>query len=244
MGKYREEISSETFEQIEKYLLDGMDAQTKLQFEKQMDADELLASEVKLQRQLLAAIETGSFFASDHELTPLNNKRDFTGWYAAAAVFLLVGAASFWFFIKNDTLDSGDLFAEYFHPDPGLLVAMGAADSSSYQFYDGMIDYKQGNFDLALNKWNRLMKVGVQTDTLQYYIGMAHLNKGNANESIRFLSRLITKPEGAFFEEANWYLALAYLKDGDITRASSILKKIRGYPGADPLINKLHRNQN
>ncbi|MGV8878127.1 MAG: tetratricopeptide repeat protein [Sphingobacteriaceae bacterium] len=238
MGRYREEISRETFEQIEHYLLNRMGEQVRLQFEAAMAADVELAAEVKLQQQLFALVEAGSFSINEQHKLPAQINRDYTLWYAAAAVILLVGALSFWFF-KRTSGNTVDLYALCYQPDAGLPVEMGAADSTHYLFYDGMISYKEGNYAEALAKWNKLDTGEIQKDTLQYYMGMACLNKGNTDESIKILTISATRTGTAFYEQANWYLALAYIKKGDNEAAVAVLKKIKNYPGALSLLNKL-----
>jgi len=239
MEKYNQEISRETFEQIENYLLDRMEDRERQLFAQRMAADAQLAAEVALQRRLFTAVETGSLFPDRQPSTSDRAKQNHTRWYAAAAVLLLVGCAVFWFFRKEASLSNTGLYAEYYRPDPGLPVEMGIADSVAYTFYDGMINYKEGNYRAALSKWQKLEQMDSSTDTLQYYIGMAYLNNGDTDKAAVLLEGMTKRADAPFYERANWYLALAYLKKGDKENALLRLNKIRSYPGVVSLINKL-----
>lgn len=242
MAKYRQDVSRETFEQIENYLLDRMDGQTRLQFELSMAENAELAAEVALQQKLFAVVEAGSFSEKEPNRLSVRLNKNYTLRYAAAAMLLLIGAASLFFLQRSTSNNTTDLYAAYFQPDAGLPIEMGAADSSRYLFYDGMITYKEGNYAAALAQWKKLTPGEVQTDTLQYYMGMAYLNNGDYDASISVLKSLGSKPDAAFYQQANWYLALVFLKKGDKPAAIATLNLISKYPGASELLNKLREH--
>jgi len=239
MAKDSNSINRETFEQIESYLLEQMTKESRLQFEAQMKADKALAAEVNLQRELFAAVEAESFFVAHQQETKVNISRSYTAWYMAAAAILVFCAVAFWFIRKDRSGSTENLYAANFQPDPGLPVEMGTVDSTNYIFYDGMISYKENNYKTALSKWERLNKSGVKNDTLQYYVAMAYLNEDSTNKGIAALLQLAKKTDAPFYQQANWYLALAYLKTGDKQSAKNALKQIRDYPGALSLLDKL-----
>lgn len=140
---------------------------------------------------------------------------DFKKWAVAAVLILSVGG--FWFFNQNT---NDKLYAKYFTPDPGLPTTM--SNSANYSFYDAMVDYKQGDYKSAIQKWEALNS---KNDTVNYFLGVSHLALKNQDNAIAFLEKSIQDSDFSLASEANFYLGLAYLKDNQIEKAIEHLKK-------------------
>lgn len=154
-------------------------------------------------------------------------------WYAAAAVLVaLIGI--YWMMAGSNT--SEKTFAENFRPDIGLPLKMDI--TNAHAFYEGMLDYKQENYKDAIEKWEVLLKTKPENDTLNYFIGVAHLALGNAPKSLVYLEHQERFHQGIFKEDAAWYAALAKIKEGKFEEAGRLLQK---YPSArnTNLLNKL-----
>ncbi|WP_313112976.1 tetratricopeptide repeat protein [Aequorivita sediminis] len=146
--------------------------------------------------------------------------KSYTLWFSAAAILILLFGI-FWMLDSNTTAEK--IFAENFKPDIGLPLKMGGADS--YEFYEGMLDYKQENYKKAISKWEVLLKENPENDTLNYFLGVANLALGDASESLKYLTDQDRFQEGMFKEEATYYAALAKIKIGEIVAAKVLLKK-------------------
>ncbi len=234
MAEYRKEIDQQTFERIEAYLLGRMDATEQTSFELEMKEQEWLRDEVSLQRKLLAAVEAGAYFASnpfaqEAKVRPMFRKR--RTWYIAAAIVLIVSSTGL--ILWQQTREK-DLYARYFQSDPGLPVVMSSTDA--YSFYDGMVSYKEGQFNDAIAKWETIGRMQGYSDTLQYYVGMAHIQIAKYTEAVTPLQAVAENNESAFHEKATWYLALVYIKLGDKASAARWLKSIPGYEQATLLL--------
>jgi len=66
---------------------------------------------------------------------------------------------------------------EYFKPDAGLITSMGG--NENYEFYRGMVDYKQGNYKAAISRWKDQLKLKKDNDTLNFYIGVSLMAQEN-----------------------------------------------------------------
>lgn len=242
MEEYREHIDQQLFEQIEAYLLHTMEASERSRFESDMMADEQLRNEVDLQRKLLAAAQAASFGHEAIHHTPVTKSKapvkkvSFKWWYAAAAVLALVAAT--WFY-QSRTVTPGKLFAGYFHADPGLPVAMSS--TSEYGFYDGMVSYKEGDYDKAIEIWTGLKEKGLLTDTLQYYTGVASINKNDFEAAVQHLLPVAESKTGEWRSKAVWYLALAYIKTNRISEAMQWLRRLQNNSEAESLIRELQK---
>jgi tetratricopeptide (TPR) repeat protein len=234
MAEFRKDIDQQTFERIEAYLAGRMDATERSSFEMEMAEQEWLRDEVGLQRKLMATVEAGSYlasnpFAQQAKVRPMFSKRRF--WYVAAAIALIVSSAGL--IIWQQTREK-DLFARYFQSDPGLPVVMSSSDA--YDFYDGMVSYKEGQFQDAIVKWESLGEKQGFTDTLQYYVGVAQIQISKYAEAASHLQIVAENNKSAFREQATWYLALVHIKLGDKASAARWLKTIPGYEQADKLL--------
>lgn len=205
------------FERIETYLLDRMGLEERAHFQQELLEDPSLQAELELQRENTLAIELGGMdrqlkqLRAEHAEQPSASHGKWTGLLKyAAAVALLIGAA-LWYMARPNVNEK--LYAEFHVADPGLPVPMSA--TSKPIFHDAMVDYKMGNFDKAIAKWQTQLADSPDNDTLRYYIAAAHLEAGELNAAIELYQGLVENSATTFRSKAEWYLFLAYLRAGN-----------------------------
>lgn len=140
------------------------------------------------------------------------------GKYAAAAAILLAIAFLWVYSVPQNER----LYAKYFTPDPGLPTVMSS--NSNFEFYDAMVNYKQGEYKMAIDKWDVLKTKTPNNDTLNYFLGVAHLANKNETTAIDLLKQVTQNSNFALSDEAFYYLGLAQLKQGNIDDAKKNLK--------------------
>lgn len=214
-----------TFEAIEDYVLDRMDAAGREAFEQRMAADPELRAEVELERENILAVELGGVTrmlktVGDEQSADHVRSTSGSGWkqylrYAALLAILL--SAAVWL-LRPSTNER--LFAEHFLPDPGLPVAMGASDDPA--FADAMVSYKEGKYAEASAKWAPMLRAEPMNDTLRFYTANAFLAEGRTNDAIPLLEGLASVAASEFHVKAQWYLLLAYLRTGQSEKLSTI----------------------
>ncbi len=224
MAEYNDHIDRELFERIESYILNRMEPATRAAFEAEMENDESLRNEVALQRNLVGAVEALSFAgktSGNTKIAPVKKiSRVWLYGAAAAATVLLVLLLRF-FSSPSPSADS--LFAGFFEADPGLPVVMSSGDNH-YDFYDGMVSYKEQDYTKALSIWKDVV---TPSDTLTYYMGMANLNSGNTRATIEYLEPIAGNDSSAWQQKAIWYLALAHLKESNTPAAIEWLNRLQ-----------------
>lgn len=156
---------------------------------------------------------------SDFNKTASKRINSKTIWFTAAAM-LVVLFGIFWMMDSSST--SEEIFAKNFKPDVGLPLKMGTV--ATYGFYEGMLDYKQENYKEAIAKWQILLEENPDSDTLNYFLGVANLALGNADESLEYLQNQERFQQGMFKEDAAFYAALAKIKEGKYEEAKVFLK--------------------
>jgi len=226
----KQNLSQEEFELIERYLDGSMNSKEHSAFEESSKMDARLSQNVEEVRLLLQAVEEQSLqnkldnfhkeIISENDGSKLVEpiKRlsfSFKNFTIAASLALLMGL-SYWLLFEQKSTDE-KLFAQYFQVDPGLVTPMST--TSNYEFYRGMVDYKQGKYDLAIERWNPLLTQKPENDTLNYFIGISYLAKDDGEKAIEFLSKAINSPSSIFKDEAWYYLGLIKLKESKTEEA-------------------------
>ncbi len=212
-----------TFEVIEAYVLDRMEAEERTAFEQRMANDAALRVEVEMERENIRAIELGGMERMLKEVRGEHAmQRDqgsgWTSWLKYAAVVAVLLGSALWFILRPSANER--LFAEYFTPDPGLPVTMGATNDPAFQ--DAMVSYKEGKYAEARAKWEPMALVHLDNDTLRYYLASAALGMGDADFAIPLLEGVAVDPASEFAGKARWYLFLAFIRTGDRERALSM----------------------
>ncbi|WP_026754471.1 tol-pal system YbgF family protein [Sediminibacter sp. Hel_I_10] len=230
--KEEHHISQELLERTERYLENSMSQHERLDFELQLQENAQLRSDVEDIKILLLGIENQSLkerldvFHEDLAHTPEVTKgksQRFAHWrkFAAAAIILLA-VTSFWWF-NNPSNER--LYADYFEPDPGLPTVMSNTDAETFSFYDAMVNYKQGDYRTAIDKWETLKLQKPDSDTLNYFLGVAHLANNDEKAAISFLEKAANHSDFALNKDAYYYLGLAYLKADNTQKAIAYLEK-------------------
>ncbi|MBR9846528.1 MAG: tetratricopeptide repeat protein [Algicola sp.] len=228
--KTNSNISQEQLEAIERYINGTMPDEELKAFKTRLENDSEFKTQVEDIRTLLTGIEAQSLkeqldeFHKDIKKQPIKKGSakvrylQFRKIVAAAAIIIALG--SFWFFNQNS---NERLYSKYFTPDPGLPTTMST--SSNFDFYDAMVNYKQGDYKTAIKKWELLNANSPDNDTLSYFLGVAHLANKNEKEAIGFLEKSVKNDDFSLINDAYYYLGLSHLKDGNAELAKQYFKK-------------------
>src|SRR5690606_36367030 len=100
-----------------------------------------------------------------------------------AATLAILVSVGIWALLQKSPGEK--LYRQYFTPDPGLPTVMGNTDN--FTFNEAMVYYKQGDYGAAIAQWEGLLPQKRDNDTLNYFLGAAHLAHGNVPEAIPFL---------------------------------------------------------
>ena len=239
-------IDAGEIELIEKYLQDQLEAGEKELFNKKMNTDSHWTKKINETRLLLIGLKesqlqesiNGFHAALDgqtkaHGLLVSFNKR----WMIAASLLIAVSIAAW--FVLNDKNKYEELYADYFIPDPGLLTAMGPA--TNYPFEKGMVEYKNEEYEKALQTWKELTDRGQSTDTLHFFIGMANQALGRDAVAKQYLQKISTNDSHAFYSDACWYLGLLHLKEKQTGAAIALIVK-SNHPKKAELLDAIKKN--
>ncbi len=219
-------ISQEQQEEFESFLLGDMTVEEEISFNQKLEKDPTLQSQFEEFKTLFFVVEEQGLrmkldeFHSNFEIQSASKKSNFNSYRIAAGVAILL-SLGLWFL--NRPSHNERLYKEYFSPDPGLPTVMGSNDN--YDFYEAMVDYKQGNYEVAIEKWEKLLIEKPSNDTLNYFLGVSHLAKNNTVIAINYLTSVSEMKNSVFYDESNTYLGLAFLKEGKTDDAKIVFSR-------------------
>ena len=225
------DFTPEEFAIIDDYLHNELKGEELQDFEKKLSSDPELQAKVReLNLTELAIGETAleselnAFYAErnieKYQQEKKRGKKFSFKFIAIAASFAIIIGLSLYFtlFQKQQTL-----YARYYKPDPGLMTAMSYSDH--YEFQKAMVEFKNANYTSAINIWQLQLKVTPNKDTLLYFLGAAYQAKGNIDSAENYLQKVAIDSKSAFYNDANWYLGLIYLRKSQKEQAIEYLKK-------------------
>lgn len=141
--------------------------------------------------------------------------------YSIAASILIIISSIFYF--TGNSKDE-NIFDKYFEAYPNI-TSISRGNESYSQLQSVMILYSSGDFKSFLEKSRSIIST-FPNDTLKFYRGVAFLASDEIEKGIQSLSSLANVKNG-FYNEANWYTALGYIKIDEGKKAVQYLNKIK-----------------
>ncbi len=227
----KKDIPPDLLEIIDSYLNNTMTTRELKDFERLLEIDDDFKRQVdyvKKMRTKSEALEKGPSSPPPKnrpkaglqtEITPKSSRFLYYSRITALAA-LLIAIGGIWFFSRTPNQTT---YSKYFSPAPGLSAEED--NGSSFEFYDAMANYNEGDYNLAIDKWKQLSEKQPENDSLNYFIGVAYLGIDNTEEAVPFLERAIEAEDSfPFLDNTYYYLGLAYIKEGNIDLAKKYLK--------------------
>jgi len=218
---------------IVKFFENALSEEERQAFDALMTSDENFRKEVALRQELQEVITLDDRETLKQELQALEQpKTSKKPWLlpVAASVVILLGVSSFWFF-GNQAQSTEDLFNSHFEPYRNVVQPIERGDSSASPRVNAFKAYEQGNYTEALNGFNELIKTD-NDPTIKFYKANTLLKTGNTEKAIVLLESNM-KQTDSLAEKHHWYLALAYIKNGNLEAAKTQLNLLLNNPDSE-----------
>ncbi|PHI20747.1 hypothetical protein CEQ90_06770 [Lewinellaceae bacterium SD302] len=147
--------------------------------------------------------------------------------YALAACLLFLLAAGIYFILPNNVASPQELYAANFEPYRNIAVDITRGEDNLSVKERAFLAYEQGNYREALTYLGQLEATPVN----DFYAGQAQLGLKKFPAAIDDLFPLAQMDDFPLQQQANWYLALAYLGNEATADAKQILSTIAGEEG-------------
>jgi tetratricopeptide (TPR) repeat protein len=139
-------------------------------------------------------------------------------WWKAAVVAASLAGIVWWQW--PTPASEGDLYGQYRQFPAAAFVTQGSSDAALGQ---ATADFNQGRYAAALPVLLSALKDSPDDAELRFFVALCQIETGDIDSAIAALKSL---ENSAWGEEAQWHLALAYLKKGDAAACQSVLKSI------------------
>jgi tetratricopeptide (TPR) repeat protein len=221
-------------QRIENYHLGLMSESDKIKFEQELAVDPQLKQEFQFEIELDASLMQEDVIDLRRKMRHVINeekararslgKRSLhSHWYLVAAsvtfIVLVVGALRLMNPVKysNETI-----FEMYYTGESAHNVTRSGTNSND----EAMIKYHEGDFNGALLLFNEILDKDANNIYIRYYAGLASIETKQNERAINEFSFIVKNRNNLFVENAEWYLALSYLRNSQAKEAKNILEKI------------------
>ena len=225
-------------ERIERYLAGELSNDELIAFELQLANDEKLAKSVEFTQRLRLAVgdkkvfeledqfqHFGEKYFHSTETSPPRSSSSSTIWWLILLILLALSTFLIWKFSAR--LDKDQLFANYYKVHSLEAPLRGSQADGFYQ--QGLFQYQNQQYQQAATFFRQQLSSTPSDFSTQFALAHALLNQDNPdlNSATNYLQSIINHQENAFVDEARWYLALIYLKQGKIESAKQLLISIQ-----------------
>ncbi len=216
------------------YLYGEMNSGEKNLFEVELEKNSQLRNELQLQQEIDNAIKTElkveSFKASlnaihnntvgkkEGKILNLQNK-----WYWAAASITLVSGTAI-YSLRHHFQSPDYLFNSYYEIWQPTVVTRGL--ESEYITKNIIKEFEAGNFGKVIEMLNQNYNNNSLSPKLLLLKGCAEMEMKNYNNAINTFGIFESKDYTLYTEAGQWYQALCYLKNKDISKAKQMLETI------------------
>ncbi|MEJ1239755.1 tetratricopeptide repeat protein [Chryseolinea sp. T2] len=220
-------------ELIEKYFDEDLSEYEMESFERRLKTDDIFRSLVEQEKYIIGAIRMQGL-KDDLEqikkieaglkdpIAPSGNIPGSRTWYllAAAVVAIIIVAR----FALTSSVTTQDLYEDNFRPYPNVFQPAVRGQQQVDDRTEAFKAYNKSDFFRAATLFRAILERGNDPESL-LLLGNCNLVLGNTDAAIANFSELNrTSPELSM--QAKWFLALAYLKNGDESQATPLLQQI------------------
>lgn len=231
--KYFERQLSENEKQLfEETLKNDEDFKTAFEFEKSVkDGIHLL------ERDSLKTMLKGFEEKPQTKIIPFRN------WLWLGVAAMLVMGISLWFFLGNQ-VNNDELYLSYYQTYPNVVAPIVRGENAQDEKQKAFEVYEQENFPKAQILFHQLFEKTKEEYAL-FYESQSYFASGETKKGTELLeSYNFSDVKYPFKTQQRWYLALGYLKLGEIEKAKKYLQILISYENiqkenAQKLLDKL-----
>lgn len=229
---------------IERYIAGEMNEAEQSWFLRELEGNARLREEVALRkktdnvlknhdliqlRNKLSAIEK----SREHRVPSKTSKRLPIG--IAAAITGLIILSSIAFF-GSKHLSNDEIISQYYKSYEGISVSRSSQTDSNTDYSTGLDYYNIHDYKNAALYFSKVLGSDPENMESTMFYGTSSFEVKNYPEAKRSFTKVIDNNNNLFIEDAEWYLALCYLKTNDMKKAAdelTVIKKSKSIYSSD-----------
>lgn len=207
---------------IQKYLQGTLSKSEELLFEEYRTNDPSFAKGIPFYEELQYAFAKADYEQTKSQLQSFykeERRAVWKKWSIAATVLVLIGLGSM--FYLNTLNSSEKLYAQYFEPYKNIVQPIVRGDAATTTKVRAFMAYDDGDYAQAIGYFDALLREE-PIAIFALYKANAQLQINQTEAAINILTSDIKKTD-SIYAEAQWYLALGYLKIEDQRAAKKSL---------------------
>jgi len=224
---------------IDRYLDKDLSGPELNWFKKELDSNSELQAELKLQKELNMALSQDDILDLREDLNAIHElvdpeprgkriKKTLSGNWAGIAAASVVVLIAVGFLLSNVIIPAQtteELFDQYYEPYVVPTNYRSATEINNV-FHKALVEYGKKDYQKALLLFEKVLIEDESRMDVTLLTGISNLEIENyINADISF-QKVIDHNDNLFIEQAEWYLALCYLKTGEQEKASLRFGKI------------------
>ncbi|MCE7995563.1 MAG: hypothetical protein HEP71_26530 [Roseivirga sp.] len=214
----------ERLELIDRYKNGRLEGLALQRFERQLETDEALRKDFRLDKELSEAMNESSDYNLFKELVGEaednyfgENPRDQWNMSRVAAIisFFLISSITIWWFATRD-LTPDQRFEKAFtaYKAPANFRGSELANMDD-DFMLGLIKYEKAEYRESIRLFEMASSKDQTNFTARFLLAMSHMSLRQFAEAKPILEILSADDDHLFQDPVRWYLGLLYLADGD-----------------------------
>jgi len=225
---------------MDKYLNGEMDDQELKHFEHLLASDEKVREELDLHQSIDHAImeedimnlrdTMNTIYTEDEKVKRAPNgfpRRKL--YYAAATLALLLATGGIVNQLTQPDYDNHEIVDKFYQPYEVTVTYRSGNTETDRLLLTALQRYEDENYEQALLLFEQLLEKRSDDMAVNLYSGISYMEVEKYQKATHSFQTIITDNNNLFIEQAEWYLAMCYLKTEDNAKAKELL---------DELINK------
>ena len=219
-----------TSDYIEEYFNHKLSTEEQRDFEEKLKSDKDFAKEVEEQALLINAFDEMQaqellrrFGKIEEELEGGKVKQFgfpvYLRWAAAIAVLAVVSLVVY----LNSNNSGKELFLAYYIPYPNVESPVSRSEAEGNAVWQS---YERGDYKAAYQQFDRALEIDAADLASQFYLGICALELNKLKVAEKAFTTVAAVKNATYAEQAEWYLALSYLKEGKRKKARGSLEEI------------------
>jgi len=223
---------------IDDYLTGNLNDRDRITFEERLKHDHVFRKEFEFQKNIevvLADKQKNKLFDTIQNVEKQYFKKEEPARVElqhylpyAAMVVCILGLLVIALYITNKPTPN-QLFSEYYKPYETYTTTRSTKNQTVNTFEDGLRWYDLKQFDKAITVFNQL-ETKDPVPAVSFYSAICNLELNNHQKAIQQLTQ-VANQKNNFNMQANWFLAMAYLKNNEPTKAKPLLEALTLRPG-------------
>jgi tetratricopeptide (TPR) repeat protein len=221
---------------IERYNAGEMNEAEKQWFLKELDGNPGLREEVALRGKTDNVLKRHEIIRLRNKLSEIDKSRrslvphKTTGKrlpisIAAALAGLIIISSITFFGTRHVTND--EIINQYYKTYEGISISRSSQTAASNDYSTGLEYYNIHDYKNAALYFSKALKVDPENMESTMFYGTSSFEVSNYPEAQRSFTKVIDNNNNLFMEDAEWYLALCYVRTNEMKKATHELETIK-----------------